>query len=204
MTGLEKMISQIEEESRAAAQEKTDAAKEQANALLEEAKAQCAQMEAQDDAKRQKARAFMEERVESSMELRHRTALLTAKQELISEVMEHAYEQIAKADAPEYFALLEKALECYVQPEKGQIYFSKADLDRMPESFRESISQIAGAKGGSLELMPATRPVENGFILVYEGTGNDTSIEENCTLRALFSAKKEQLQDIAYKKLFHS
>ena len=67
MTGLEKMISQIEEESRAAAQEKTDAAKEQANALLEEAKAQCAQMEAQDEAKRQKARAFMEERVESSM-----------------------------------------------------------------------------------------------------------------------------------------
>ena len=75
MTGLEKMISQIEEESRAAAQEKTDAAKEQANALLEEAKAQCAQMEAQDEAKRQKARTFMEERVESSMELRHRTAL---------------------------------------------------------------------------------------------------------------------------------
>lgn len=204
MTGLEKMISQIEEESRAAAQEKTDAAKEQAKALLEATKAQCAQMEAQAEAKRQKTRAFMEERVESSMELRHRTALLAAKQQLIAEVMEHAYEQIAQAEPTQYFALLKKALQRYAQPGKGQIYFSQTDLDRMPEDFRQSIGQAAAAKGGSLELMPSTREVENGFILVYEGTGNDTSIEENCTLRALFAAEKEQLQDIAYKKLFHS
>ena len=92
--------------------------------------------------------------------------------------------------------MIRKVLEKYALAEAGEIYFSAADLKRLPAGFEKEISEIAAKKGGSLTLQKDSKEMENGCILVYGG------IEENCTFRALFNAKKDRLQDVIHQELF--
>ena len=75
------------------------------------------------------------ERIKSSAELKKRQAVLLAKQQVITEMLEQAYEALLKKEGEEYFALIGKMLDKYVLPKTGEIYFSEKDLDRMPQGF---------------------------------------------------------------------
>ena len=137
-----------------------------------------------------------ESRAKSSAEQQRRTALLRAKQEIIADVIEEAYVTLKKKDAKGYFLTMEKILKTYALAEDGEIYFSKEDLARMPAGFEKKIEAAAKEKGGSLVLKKEPKAIADGFVLVYGG------IEENCTLRALFDAKRDQLQDQVNAILF--
>ena len=58
------------------------------------------------------------------------------------------------------------------------------------------VSETAASKCGSLRLDREGRKIDNGFILIYGG------IEENCTIRAMFDAKKDELSDIVHQLVF--
>ena len=77
-----------------------------------------------------------------------------------------------------------------------QFSFSEKDLSRIPESFRTEAGKIASRAGGSLSFDSKPAPIESGFILSYGG------IEENCSLKSIFAANKDQIQDTAMKVLF--
>lgn len=196
MTGLEKITTQIQEEAKALAAEKIEKAQKEADAILAEAKESCENQKAEAAEKNAVQKANYEGRVKSSAEQQRRTALLRAKQELIAEVIEKAYVTLKEEDVQGYFLTMEKILKTYVLAEAGEIYFSAADLARMPEDFKKKIAAAAEAKGGSLVLGKEPKAIADGFILVYGG------IEENCTLRALFDAKRDQLQDKVNEILF--
>ena len=87
-------------------------------------------------------------------------------------------------------------LQAYAQPQNGIIRFSQKDLDRMPESFEREIEKAAKEAGGSLKLDETAADIANGFVLIYGG------IEENCTLRAVFDANKDELTDKVHKLLY--
>ena len=189
MAGLEKIKSQI-----------LDEAKESANVKIEDAKAQAEQMKTQAQAegaaqaeqilKKSEAEvAAQKERVKSAIDLQRRTRLLEAKQEMIAEIISLAPD--------EYYQMLLSILEAYVLPQEGEIYFSVKDLENMPVGFGKEIEEIALAKGGKLTVAGAGRDnIDNGFILAYGG------IEENCTIRAMFDAKRDELADIVHRMLF--
>ena len=198
MAGLEKIKSQI-----------LDEAKETANVKIEDAKAQAEQMKTQAQAegaaqaeqilKKSEAEvAAQKERVKSAIDLQRRTRLLEAKQEMmIAEIIEKAYEKVISLAPDEYYQMLLSILEAYVLPQEGEIYFSVKDLENMPVGFGKEIEEIALAKGGKLTVAGAGRDnIDNGFILAYGG------IEENCTIRAMFDAKRDELADIVHRMLF--
>ena len=106
------------------------------------------------------------------------------------------YEVLKNQDVNSYFETIKKLIQTYSFPEDGEIYFSKEDLERMPEGFEASILEAASKAGGSLKLMKESKSIEDGFVLVYGG------IEENCTFRALIDAKKDELQDTVNQILF--
>ena len=66
----------------------------------------------------------------------------------------------------------------------------------MPADFEKKIKAAAEAKGGKLVLKKEPKAIPDGFVLVYGG------VEENCTLKALFDVKKDQLQDKVNEILF--
>ena len=196
MTGLEKITSQIQEEAKDSAAKKLEAAKKEADEILAEAKKACEAMEAEAADKDALLKTNYESRAKSSAEQQRRTALLRAKQEIIADVIEDAYVTLKKKDAKGYFLTMEKILKTYALAEDGEIYFSKEDLARMPAGFEKKIEAAAKEKGGSLVLKKEPKAIADGFVLVYGG------IEENCTLRALFDAKRDQLQDQVNAILF--
>lgn len=196
MTGLEKITSQIQEEAKASAAKKLEEARKEADGILAEAREACAGLEAEAAEKNAAYQANYDGRIKSSADQQRKTALLRAKQEIIAEVIETAYTTLKEEDVQSYFLTMEKILKTYALAESGEIYFSAADLARMPADFEKKITAAAKEKGGSLVLKKEPKAIADGFVLVYGG------IEENCTLKALFDAKKDQLQDKVNEILF--
>ena len=192
MSGLDKMKAQIIAEAQDNAKEILAQAHAQADSIIGEAKAQ-AEKDARKIVAQAEARAEDSvKRLASSSDMRKRKAVLEAKQEVISEVLEDAYKAVGALDDAAYFAMLEKVLEKYVLPEEGTICFTEKDRKRMPQGYMEKVYETAKKKGGSLELTET----DGGFILTYGG------IEENCTIKALFDARREELSDKVNRQLF--
>lgn len=196
MTGLDKITGQIIEDAKASAAAKLDEARQEADKILAGAEEQCAAIQAEADAQRASSREIYESRVKSSMEQQRRTELLRTKQEIIAEVIQEAYQKLNTEDTASYFLTMEKLLNTYALAADGEICFSAKDLARMPEDFEKKIHAAAEKKGGSLTLRKEPGTIEDGFLLIYGG------IEENCTLKALFDAKKDLLQDKVNEILF--
>ena len=196
MTGLEKMIAGITDEAKAQAETTVAAARDEAAGLAAEAEKEAQKISDTTAKKADADAARYKERIESSAELKRRTALLTAKQEVIAGVLEKAYQKADSLETDEYFELIRKLLEKYVQAGEGKLLFSKRDLDRLPGGFEEAAKGIAAEKGGTLTLSAKPASIANGFILVYGG------IEENCTFRSLIDTRKDELSDLVHKELF--
>ena len=196
MTGLEKIVNQIQEDAKQEADAVLAEAKEKADAILSQAEKEAEQLSADILRKSEKDIINYRKRAQSSMDLKRRTAVLTAKQEMISLMLEKAYEAVCSEEAPAYFQRIEKMLAAYAQPSAGKIFFSEKDLKRMPADFSSKIEAAAKAAGGSLKLSEESIEIENGFVLSYGG------IEENCTLKAVFDAKKDELTDQVHKLLY--
>lgn len=196
MSGLDNMKSQILDEANHTAEAKIAGAKVKADEILGKARAEAAAQVEKISNKAQADAAHYAERTESSCEMQRKQALLRAKQDVIAGVLDKAYDKIMDMDADAYFEMVRKMLEEYALPEKGEIYFSAKDLSRMPAGFEQEIKKIAAGKGGVLDLSKETKEMKGGFVLVYGG------IEENCTVKALFDAKRDELSDTVNKVLF--
>ena len=196
MAGLDKIIEQILADAQNQASDIQEAARNEAEQILAEAKKVCEIMISEASEKEKELELLNESRIRSSAEQQKKIAKLRAKQEMIREVLDEAYEVLKKQDINSYFETIKKLIQTYAFPEAGEIYFSKEDLERMPNGFEERITEAASKAGGSLKLMKEPKIIEDGFILVYGG------IEENCTFRALIDAKKDELQDIVHQILF--
>ena len=67
------------------------------------------------------------ERVASSVDLKRRTSILEAKQEIISSIVEKAYTAFTQKSGEEYFQVIREMLKKFVLPQDGEIFFSKKD-----------------------------------------------------------------------------
>ena len=189
MTGLEKMKSQILDEAGKAADVKVAEAKAQAEELIQAARTEAARDAESISRKSEAEVANYKERAASSMDLQKRSRILEAKQAVIAEVLDKAYEKVSTMEKDEYFSMLLKLVGKYALAQDGEICFSAKDLERLPSGFEEQAGEIAAGKGGSLKVSRETRDIPNGFVLVYGG------VEENCTLKAMFEAKRDELAD---------
>ena len=196
MTGLEKILYQIEEEAKSSAEKIIEEANKEAQAILTKAHATCQEMKA---AAEHKAAAVTEDilaKGRSAAAMQRKKDLLAAKQQVIGEVIDQAQKSLYKLEDAAYFALIEKMLEKYVLAETGEIRFNAVDQKRLPAGFDKKLAAIAQKKGGALAVSKETCDIDGGFLLVYGG------IEENCSFAAMFAAEKESLQDKVHTLMF--
>lgn len=196
MSGLDKMKARILEEAESSARDILDRAGEEADRILREAGTAADAAAAEIAAGAVRDSLERKRRAGAAADMQRKQAVLAAKQEMIREVLREAYEEILGLEAERYFGLMEKLLRKYVLPEEGEICFNSRDLERMPEGFSGRIRTIAAEAGGSLILSETPLDTDGGFLLVYGG------IEENCTLKAVFSSRREELSDQVNRMLF--
>ncbi|HAX51583.1 V-type ATP synthase subunit E [Muricomes intestini] len=196
MSGLDKMKNQILDEANHSADKKIAEAQAKAEEILEQAKAQ-AKAEAETILhKAEEDAGQYAQKIASSCDMQRRQAILRAKQGMIAEVLDKAYDKIINLETSEYFDMIRQMLDKYVLTEEGKILFSERDLARMPAGFEAELREIAVSKGGALEVSKEAKEIDGGFILVYGG------IEENCTIKALFDARRDELSDGVQEVLF--
>ena len=196
MSGLEKMIRQIEDEARQKAEQILAEADRQAEQIRKDEAAACEQELTKIAEKSTRDIALQQQKSASNTERRQRLALLETKQEIIGDAIGQALKTVQAKSGLEYFNLIRATARRYVRGQAGVIVFSREDLDRMPKSLPSELEKIAAEKGGSLTISDKPRQTDGGFVLIYGG------VEENCTFPALFEAHKEQLQDKVHALLF--
>ena len=196
MRGIEKIAAQIigeSEEKKAAIEEEIQHKIDELNAKTdEEIKAELERIN--DDTLREEG--TLEELAGLAAQQKRRQAALSAKQEVIGEIINEAYERLLNLEDEKYFAVIKKMLEDNLLSEKGEIIFSARDRQRMPKDFEDVIKNVALEKGGELVMSDEIRSIDGGFVLVYGG------IEENCTFKAMLEASREELHDMVNGKLF--
>lgn len=196
MTGLENILSKIEEEARGRADAILQDARQQAEDIRANARAEAGRQADEIAAKGEKDAADALARAQSAAELYKRKAELSAKQRLIQETIEAARRQLREMEPEAYFSLLQNLAVAHALPQEGQIFLSPEDRERVPALFEEGLNAALDDPQAKLTLAENTRPIDGGVVLVYGG------IEENCSFEALFNAKMDTLQDLAQSVLF--
>ena len=196
MTGLEKIIQKILDDTKAATQQTISAAEIEAAAIEEEAQKSAAQQAKETSRSADEAVEESAKRAQSAAELLRRQKILQAKQEIIYDVIEKAHRTLNALPNDAYFDVIVKLTAKAALPQRGDIIFSLKDRERLPVNLEQRLKEAVKEKGGSLEISDETRDIDGGFVLIYGG------IEENCSFNALFEAERERLIDRVHELLF--
>ncbi|MGI6118929.1 MAG: V-type ATP synthase subunit E [Bilifractor sp.] len=203
MAGVDTIIQQILDDANEKASGIIREAEEKAKAVTDAAEADVRKEMKRAQSLSEKESKDYEARVRSQIGMQKRQRLLAARRERVAEVIDRAYEQLKNLDADRYFSILENQIGRNAHAEDGEILLNRRDRERMPADFEKRADAIARKKGGSLKLSKESAEIEDGFVLRYHSAGLG-DIDENCTFRALFEEKKEDLTDLACQILWNT
>ena len=193
MTGLEKIISQIEYESNDRCRSIIDDAQKKAALIVEEARAQAQSI--LDEGRNETAKKVenIKQSADSSSQLAKNKILLQSKLEIIDEMLNKALDEIRNLPDKEYFEILKSLIITNSKEGKGLLCLSEKDSKALPKNFIDSVNKEL--KNGSVEI-GNTADINGGFILIYG------DIDINCSFDAIASAKRDELRDALNKLLF--
>ena len=194
MTGLEKILSQIEYESDDRCKTIIANAEAKAQEIISEAEAQ-AKTEAD------KSREAIEKRVEdikqstaSSVELNKSKIILKAKLEAIDEMLSESLKTIKSLPDREYFDMLKTLILNNAKDGEGVLHLSEKDCKRLNDGFIADVNNSLG--GGKSVVLGDNTDIDSGFVLVYG------DIDINCSFDAIVSSKRDELRDTLNALLF--
>ena len=193
MSGIDKIIEQIQANAQASCDLVLSDARNKAEAVIAEAGQEAERIVADGKEKTAARVADIKKRGDSAADLEEKRVMLYAKQKIISDMLAEGLSAAKALPDNEYFDLIEKMVSEYSQPEEGVIVFGERDKNRLPNGF---IERLNGVSKGKLTLSGETADADAGFILKYGG------IEQNCTFDAIFAAESEELCDRAGRLLF--
>lgn len=193
MSGIDKIIQQIEDDADLVCRDILAHAEQKANEIINEANEQAAQLRSDGEQAVANSVAEIAKRGESSAELECRKILLYTKQNIITQMLQKAIDAVKGLPDAEYFDLILDMIKKYSLAKDGVIRFGKKDDERMPNDWMKKVN---AASNGHLTLSEPDADIDAGFILIYGG------VEENCSFDAIFAGADETLKDRAGKLLF--
>lgn len=190
MSGLEKILEQINKEATDTANETINFANKEAEKILKKAEEDAEAKRTEIVAQSKLDVASVAKQIQSVATQMEKKQILVAKQEIIDGIFDSTLDYLENLNTAEYFAIIDKMIEKYAGTDAGIIQFNAKDLARIPEG----TVRLANQK--NLTLSKETVDISGGFILGY---GN---IDENCSFDGLLLAKRESLQDKIGQILF--
>lgn len=195
MTGLEKILSTIEQDSNDRCREITEQAQKQAQEIIDAASAKAQEDIANAKASVDKKVAEHDGAIEASVSMTKNRIILEGKLDIISSTLERALEVIKALPKKEYFEILKGLILKNVRKGEGVLRLSKEDTEKLPSNFIDSINNVL--KRGYKISLGQSADIDSGFILVYG------DIDINCSFDAVASAKREELRDTLNEMLFN-
>lgn len=195
MTGLEKILSQIENEQDNRCRELISEAEAKAQAIIDEANSQAEKIAADKAEETEKKLENSRQAAESAAELAKSRILLETKLRLIDETLERSLEVIKALPKKEYFEILKELVLKNAQKGEGVLRLSQADVNRLPSNFVDSINN-AFKRGYKIKLGD-TADIDSGFILVYG------DVDVNCSFEAIAASMRDELRDTLNSLLFN-
>ena len=195
MTGLQKIIKKIEDESAQKCASVIAEAEKKASALIADARSEANKiaeetiLNAHNEADRITAVA------KSSAETVSKKKYLEVKNAIINDIISASYEKILRLSDENYFDILYNLCVRYVETGECLLYLNSFDLKRLPKDFENRINSTV-YETAAVQVSRVPADIENGFILDY---GKFTV---NCTLKTVFDENKDMLKDILCKELF--
>jgi V/A-type H+-transporting ATPase subunit E len=195
MTGLDKILEDIRQQSSDAVSKTVGDARSQAEAIRQDAEAQAEKVRLTYQQKTEKMLKGSRERLASTAQLRQRQSLLSAKQKIISGILQESLAAAESLPPEQYFAAVIRMASHTAHRGEGVIFLNRKYLGRLPEDFEKQLND-ALPDGFSLSVSHEAAAIDSGFLLQYGG------IEEDCSFRSVLSARKEELQDKVREILF--
>lgn len=197
MTGLEKILDEIKKESNKEIEKIESEAKKIAEDMIKVQENKIKVMKENLEQELEKNTKLDIEKGISSAISNKKKIILKQKQSIIADIIEKSKEYIKNLPKEEYISFLEKIALSYAHSEDGLIRLTKNDKESIADELLIKINSKLKENGkGTLSLDDKISNEKTGFIMVY----ND--VEENCSLEAIFSEKRELLEDKLNSFLF--
>ncbi len=195
MTGLDRIIEKILEQSQKNCDEIIKEASLEVKKIISEARAKANAESEKIISEAQKTASRKQAVSKSTAESITRNRYLEIRNAILNDIISAAYLEIEKFSDEEYFAMLKKLCIKNVQTGECEMYLNGYDMGRLPEDFEMSINSEIYEKG-AVHISSTPADIENGFILSYG------DIEINCTLKAVFDENMDSLKDMLSTALF--
>ena len=182
MTGLEKIISQIEYDSDDRCRNTIAQANEKAEKIIDEAKAEAEKIKSDSMAQTEKMLDNMKQSAASSAELTRSKIILQSKLEAIDDMLGKALDALKSLPEEEYFEILETLIVNNAKSGEGVLRLSEKDSARIPSDFVGNVNSKLGDKSVKL--------------------GESADIDINCSFDAIASSKRDELRDALNALLF--
>ena len=196
MSGLEKIIGHITEESSEKAAFLLQAAEKKAAAVKNETIRKAAEEVDRIEKKADAETASIRERAEASAALRRKQILLSGKQEIVEKTVELAKEKLESMTGSEYEEFILRIFTGHAPKEDAVLKLSEKAKSLLSASAVEKLVKIAAENGSKLSVSEKCADIANGFILDFGG------VEENCSFTALIEQNIEEIQDRISRELF--
>lgn len=196
MTGLDKIINQIQNESKEKINEIISAAEKKAKEIVSAANEDAQSKANEIVEKAEKDTKIILSRAESANAIEIKNSILLKKQDIIKKAVANTQNYICELPDSEYFDIILKMVKKYAPKKSGDVQFNKADLARLPKDFEAAMNTALNDSSVSLKISDKPADINGGFILCYGG------VEENCSFKALFESAADELSDKAHTLLF--
>ena len=194
MTGLEKILSQIEYDSNDRCRSIIAQAEEKAEKIKAEAEEQAKAIAAESEAAAAKQLDNIKQSAESSAQLNKSKIILKAKLEAIDDMLAKALDDIKNLPEKEYFEILKTLVINNAKEGEGVLCLSVKDEKRLPSGFESDVNKALTE--GKKVTLGKSADIDSGFILVYG------DIDINCSFDAIAASKRDELRDALNQLLF--
>lgn len=190
MTGLEKIIDEIQKSALSSAESIISGAKAEAEAITAKAGEQSGKLCEEIISRAEKSAQAILSRSESGIELARRKEQLTLKQSIIRDTLNAAKDKIISLEDSAYWEFFARIAGKISAGEGSEVVLNAKDRARVPDTFLNAFS------GGAVKLSDNSADISGGFLLKY----GDVTV--NCCVDAIFENYGDALADIAGKVLF--
>ncbi|EHL14587.1 hypothetical protein HMPREF9630_01036 [Peptoanaerobacter stomatis] len=198
MTGLEKILDEIKAQSRQTVEQIESEGRKIADDMIKEQEEKISSKKAVFEKDLEQTSKLDLEKGISSAISQKKKMILEEKQNIISDIIEKSKNYIKNLSKDEYMKFLEKIALKYAHKEEGKIRLTASDKDSIGQELVSRLNaKLSENSKGTLVLDDQVSNEKSGFVIIYK------DVEENCSLEAIFSEKRELLEDKINSFLFN-